>query len=326
MLVLSAADVERLLDLDALVDAVGEAMAELSAGRAVAPPRVVVDVAGADGFLLAMPAFLPAAGALTTKLVSLFPHNADRPAVQGIICCFDPGNGTPVAVMDGSVVTAARTAAGSALASRLLARPDARVVSILGTGVLARSHARALARRTGVEVIQVAGRDPDRAAALAAEVSGELPAGVVAVAAESVEDAVRSADIVCAATHSAEPVVRRDWLRPGTHVNSVGYNPSGTGEVDVATLTGTLLVVESRAAALAEMLEFRAAREAGVPVDTDPAELGELVAGTRLGRTDDEQLTLYKSVGLAVQDAAAAALILESAFSSPAEGTPTVEA
>lgn len=323
MLVLSAADVERLLDLDALVDAVGAAMAELSTGRAVTPPRVAVDVAAADGLLLAMPAFLPKVGALTTKLVSLFPHNADRPAVQAVICCFDPANGTPVAVMDGNVVTAARTAAGSALASRLLARPDARVVSILGTGVQARSHARALARRTGVEVIRVAGRDPDRAAALADELSADLPAGIVAVAADSVEDAVRSADIVCAATHAAEPVVRREWLRPGTHVNSVGHNPSGTGEVDIATVTGALLVVESRAATLDEAIEFRRAREAGVPVDSDPAELGELVAGTRPGRTDDEQLTLYKSVGSAVQDAAAAALILERAFSSPGEGTPT---
>lgn len=313
MLVLSAADVERLLDLDRLVDAVATAMAELSAGRAVTPPRVGVDVAEADGLLLAMPAFLPVAGALVTKLVSLFPHNTDRPTVQAIICCFDPRNGTPVAVMDGTAVTAARTAAGSALAARLLARPDSRVVTIIGTGVLARSHARALARRPGIEAIQITGRDPGRAAALAEELGS---VGIAAVAVGSVEDAVRSADIVCATTHADQPVVHRHWLRPGTHVNSVGYNPGGTGEVDVATLADAFVVVESRAAALADppagAVEFQQACEAGRPVDPDPAELGELVAGTRPGRTDEQQLTLYKSVGLAAQDAAAAALILET--------------
>ena len=326
MLVLSAEDVERLLDLDRLVDAVAAAMAELSTGGAVAPARAVVEVSGEDGLLLAMPAFLPAAGALTTKLVSLFPRNTDRPAVQGVICCFDPANGTPVAVMDGSVITAARTAAASALASRLLARRDARVVSILGTGVLARSHARALARHAGVEVIQIAGRDPARSAALAGELTGEL-AGIVPIVAGSMEDAVRSADIVCATTHSADPVVHRDWLRAGTHVNSVGHNPAGRGEVDLATVAEALVVVESRTAALAEAIEFRLARDAGLPAEgIVHAELGELVAGTRPGRAGDDQITLYKSVGHAVQAAAAAALVLERAFSSPGEGSPTVEA
>ena len=316
MLVLSAADVERLLDLDRLVDAVAVAMAELSAGRAVMPPRTIMEVIGEDGLLGVMPAYLPATGALVTKLVSLFPNNIDRPAVQAIICCFDPKDGTPVAVMDGASVTSARTAAGSALASRLLARPDSRVVTIIGTGVQARSHAGALARRVGIEVIQIVGRDPARAAALVDELTA---AGIAAVAAESVEDAVRSADIVCATTHADQPVVRREWLRPGTHINSVGFNPDGAGEVDAATVAEALLVVESREAALAEAVELQQAPDVH-------AELGELVAGTRPGRTDDHQLTLYKSVGLAVQDAAAAALILESALSSPAAGTPSVEA
>jgi alanine dehydrogenase len=303
MLVLSAADVERLLDLDRLVDALAAAMADLSAGRAVMPPRLVMEVTGEDGYLGAMPAYLPAAGALTTKLVSLFPGNTDRPAVQAIICCFDPHNGTPVAVLDGTSVTAARTAAGSVLATHLLARPDSRVVTIIGTGVLARSHARAMARRPGLEIVRIAGRDRDRAAALAAELATE---GIAAVAVASVEDAVRSADIVCATTHADRPVLRREWLRPGTHVNSVGYNPSGAGEVDAATVADALVVVESREAALAEAVELRG-------VDDVHAELGELVAGTRPGRSDDQQLTLYKSVGLAVQDAAAAALILDRA-------------
>jgi ornithine cyclodeaminase/alanine dehydrogenase-like protein (mu-crystallin family) len=316
MLVLSAADVERLLDLDRLVDAVENAMIELSAGRAVAPPRMAANVAEQDAMLAAMPAYLPAAGALTAKLVTLFPHNTDRPTHQAVICCFDPRYGTPVAVMDGSAITAARTAAGSALATRLLARPDARRVSIIGTGVQARSHARALARRAGLEEMQIAGRDPVRAAALAEELTA---AGIPAVAALSIEDAVRSADIVCATTHADQPVVRRPWLRSGTHVNSVGYNTAGPGEVDGATLEDAFVVVESRAAALGEppagAVEFRGARDRDVPLEERYAELGELAAGTRTGRTDDEQLTVYKSVGVAVQDSAAAALVWELARS-----------
>jgi ornithine cyclodeaminase len=265
-----------------------------------------------------MPAFLPSAGALTTKLVSLFPENADRPTHQAVICCFDPDTGTPVALMDGTYVTATRTAAGSALATQVLARRDSAVVSVIGTGVQARAHADALSRLPGVQMLQIAGRHPEKVAALAEDLADR---GISVTAVASLEDAVRSADIVCAATHSDQPVVRRDWLRPGTHVNSVGYNLAGSGEVDIATVRDALVVVESRAAVLAAppsgAVELRRALEAGA-IDADHiyAEIGELVAGDRPGRTDDTQLTLYKSVGVAVQDAAAAALVLEAARNS----------
>jgi alanine dehydrogenase len=146
MLVLSRTDVVSLLDLDRLVDAVAAAMADLSAGRASMPQRVAASVIARQGLLAAMPAFVPSTGALMTKLVSVFSENYDRPTHQAIICFFDPDDGTPVALMDGSYVRAVRTAAGSALATRLLARPDARAVSVIGTGVQARAHARALAR------------------------------------------------------------------------------------------------------------------------------------------------------------------------------------
>jgi ornithine cyclodeaminase/alanine dehydrogenase-like protein (mu-crystallin family) len=217
--------------------------------------------------------------------------------------------------MDGEHITATRTAAGSALATRLLARPAASVVSIVGTGVQARSHAYALSRLNGIAVIQVTGRDPSRAAALADELHG---AGIAASAAASIEDAVRTADVVCVATHAAEPVIRRGWLNPGTHVNSVGYNASGAGEIDVDTIRDALLVVESRASALAPPpsgpIELHNAISTGaINAEHIHAEIGELVAGDRPGRTDDTQITLYKSVGIAVQDAAAAALVLANA-------------
>jgi ornithine cyclodeaminase len=314
MLVLSASDVEALLDLDRLVEALEAAMVDISAGRASMPSRVAADVASRRAMMAAMPAFLPSAGALTTKLVSLFPENTDRPTHQALICCFDPDTGTPVAVMDGTYVTATRTAAGSALATRLLARADAEVVAVIGTGVQARAHARALTRLPGMKVVQVAGRDPSKVARL---VAGLAEVGVAGEAASSIEDAVSSADVVCLATHADEPVVRRGWLRPGTHINSVGYNSAGAGEVDADTIRHAVVVVESRAAALAAppsgAVELRRAIEAGLIDAEHLAEIGEIATGRARGRTSGDQLTLYKSVGVAVQDAAAAALVLHAA-------------
>ena len=304
MIVLSQDEVRELLDLDELVDALAAAHQDLSAGVASMPPRIAALVPEQEGLLGVMPAYLPSAG-LACKLVTLFPHNRDRETHQAVICIFDPDNGTPLALMDGTFITATRTAAGSALATRLLAREDAKVLALIGTGVQARSHARALPRVREFTEIRVAGRDRARAEALAAEI------GTTARAVDSYEEAIRGADVVAATTHAREPVVQREWLAPGAHVNSVGLNPIGR-EVDVQTVADSVLVVESRESALAPP-------PAGAPdlAGIDPAhvhaELGELVAGTRPGRTSPEQITLYKSVGVAVQDAAAAALVLAAA-------------
>ena len=314
MLVLSAAEVSALLDLDELVEALRSAMIDLSAGRASVPPRVAALVPERDAMLAAMPAYLPSAGALASKLVSLFPGNREQPTHHALICCFDPATGAPAAVLDGGYLTAARTAGGSALATRLLARPDARDVTVVGTGVQAQAHARALARLPGVRTVRIAGRDPARAAALADSLAGS---GIPAQADASVEAAVRAAGIVCTTTHSASPVLRREWLRPGTHLNSVGYNTSGDGELDTATIRDALVVVESRASALApppagavELL--RAIGRQALDAD-QVAEIGQIAAGTAAGRTGADQLTVYKSVGVAAQDAAAAALVLAAA-------------
>src|SRR5437762_6874424 len=164
MLFLSRADVEELLDLDELVGALAAAHADLSRGAASMPPRSAALVEERNALLGVMPAFLPSAG-LACKLVTLFPHNRDRHTHQALICVFDPENGTPLAVMDGTHITAARTAAGSALATRLLARADSRVLAILGTGVQAHAHARAIPRVRPIEEIRIAGRDPARAQA-----------------------------------------------------------------------------------------------------------------------------------------------------------------
>src|SRR5690242_17952532 len=168
VIVLSQEDVEELLDLDALVDALADAHRELSEGRASMPPRIAA-FAEQNGLLGAMPAYLPSAG-LACKLVSLFPENRDRHTHQALIAVFDQTNGTPIALMDGTYITATRTAAGSALATRLLAREDARVLAILGAGVQARTHADALRRVRQFDEVRVASRDPNRAAALADDI------------------------------------------------------------------------------------------------------------------------------------------------------------
>ena len=314
VLVLTKADVEGLLDLDALREAVARGLADLSAGRASMPTRIAAQIAERDAILAAMPAYLPSAGALTTKLVSLFPRNTDRPTHQAVIVAFDAANGTPLALLDGESITALRTAACSALATDLLARRDARTLAIVGTGVQARSHLDAVRRVRPFGRVLVAGRDPRKAEQLAMRASAP---GSPITAIVHVEQAVREADVVCLCTHSAEPALRREWLRDGAHVNSVGYNTAGR-EVDEATVVDARLVVESRAAVLAPPPGgcndiAWPIRDGKIEAGHIHAELGEIVSGARPGRADEREITLYKSVGVAVEDAAAAALVLRLA-------------
>jgi alanine dehydrogenase len=283
MLVLSRRDVETLLDLDELIDALAHAHAELSAGHASIPPRIAAFAPA--GLLGAMPAYLPSAG-LGCKLVSLFPQNTDRDTHQAAIMLFEPDNGSPLALLDGTYITAMRTAGAAALSAKLLAREDAKVLAVLGTGVQGRAAVEMFPRVRAFTEVRVAGR-------------GEF------------EDAVRGADVVAATTAAEEPVVRSEWLSPGTHVTSVGYHPPGS-ELDPA-------IVERAGVVCVELRESSfAAPPAGAVelagVDPEQAvELGELVAGSRPGRGSDAEITLYKSVGVAIQDLAAAALVLRAA-------------
>jgi alanine dehydrogenase len=295
--VLSRADVERALDLDALVFALADAFAALSAGRASMPPRTGVEVPD-RGSVLLMGAHAHGAETVTAKLVSLFPGH--DPAHQAAIVVFDAPTGTPVALMDGDAITAARTAAGSRLATRLLARHDAAVLALVGTGVQGEAHLRALLRERDWDEVRIAGRRPEAARALAERLGG--------VAAASIEAALRGADVVCVATAATEPVLRREWLATGAHVNSVGYTTAGR-ELDEATVRDARVAVESRESALAPPPAGSGDLE-GAEVH---AELGELIAGTRPGRSRPDELTLYKSVGVALEDDAAAGLALRGA-------------
>jgi alanine dehydrogenase len=317
MRVLTRKDVESLLDLDQLINALADAMADVSAGSTSLPPRVAALVPEVDGFLGAMPGYVPTIGVLETKLVSVFPNNEERglPSHQALIVAFDPETGTPQALMDGTYITAVRTAAASALSTRLLARPDASTLAIIGTGVQARAHSQAVPRVRSITDIRIAGRNPEKAARVAEEISSETDATVRAM--PSAQEAVQGADIVCATTHASSPVIDRQWLPPGVHVTSVGVNRDGP-EIDAATVADALVVVESREAALAPFPAGAAdltfpIRDGVITPDHIHAELGELVTGARAGRTSDDQITLYKSVGIAAEDAAAAALVLRAA-------------
>lgn len=317
MLVLGRSQVEALLDMDTLIDALAAAMTDLSAGRASSPDRVAALVPERDAFLAAMPGCVPSAGVLMSKLVSVFPHNAGTPLPthQALIVVFDPDTGEPVALLDGTAITAARTAAGSALSARLLAREDASVLAILGTGAQARSHAGAMCRVRPIRHIRVAGRDETKAAALARALAAELQLPVEAV--PTYAQALDGADIAAATTHATDPVIRRTWLTPGVHVTSVGFNPAGR-EIDDATISEALVCVESRQAALAPFPAGSSdlllpIRDGVITADHVHAEIGELLTGSKPGRSSRDQITLYKSVGVAAQDAAAAALVVAAA-------------
>ena len=298
MLLLSRADVRELLDLDLLLQALERAFVALSAGSASVPPRIAASTE--RGLLAAMPGY--ADGVLETKLVSVFAENRDLPSHQATISLFDDQTGQPLALMDGTEITAVRTGASSAVSTRALAKPDARVLAVLGAGVQGRSHVAAARRVRNFDEVRVASRAVERARELAGEVGGD--------AVESFEEAVRGADVVCACTDASEPVLTADWLSPGMHVTSVGASRDGP-ELDRATVTAGLLVVESRVA----FEPYPAGAHELQGLDPESAvELGEILAGTREGRTSPEQITVYKSMGHAVEDAAAAGLVYRRAL------------
>ena len=300
MLVLSRADVRRLLDLDQLLDALERAFVELSGGRASVPPRIAAETQ--RGLLAAMPGY--ADGILETKLVSVFPgnHELGLPSHQATIALFDDATGTPLALMDGTEITAVRTGAASAVATRALARPDARVLAVLGAGVQARSHIDAATRVREFAEVRVASRSAEHSRALADEVGG--------TACASFEEAVAGADVVCACTDAGQPIVGAELLERGMHVTSVGASRDGP-ELDPAIMRAGLLAVESRVAF--EPYPAGAHELQGLDPN-DAVELGEILAGTREGRTSPEQITIYKSMGHAVEDAAAAGLVYRRAL------------
>jgi len=296
---LDEAAVRRLLRLEDVIPLMERALADFSAGRVVQPVRTVVPVEAHGGFLFVMPASTP--DAVGAKLVTLYPGNRELPSHHARVVLFRPQTGEPLATMDGTAITEVRTAAVSAVATQHLARAEASTLAILGTGVQAHSHLEAL--RLVREFREVRVWSPTRAATFA-RAHGVVAAG-------SAEEAVRGADVVVTVTTAREPVLRGAWLEPGAHVNAIGAPRPDWRELDDEVLGRARIYVDSRAAAETESGDIRAALQAGAEI---AGELGAVIAGTAEGRTSDDEVTLFKSLGMAVEDIATAEHVRRLAF------------
>jgi alanine dehydrogenase len=292
---LDEAAVDRLLRMDEVIPAMERALADFSSGNVVQPVRTMIPVSEHRGFLGLMPAYTGTA--LGTKLVAFYPHNTHVPTHHATILLFKPETGEPLVTMDGRLITEMRTAAVSAVATEHLAISDASVLAIIGSGVQARSHLEALRLVRSFREIRV--WSPRRAAAFARE------HGIRAAA--SAEEAVRGADVVVTATTSSTPVLSGEWLAPGVHINAVGAPRPDWRELDDKVLQRARIYVDSREAAIKESGDVIAAGEIF-------AEIGEVAAGTKPGRRSAEEVTLFKSLGLAVEDVATAELVYYKAL------------
>jgi ornithine cyclodeaminase/alanine dehydrogenase-like protein (mu-crystallin family) len=301
-LMLNETEVQRLLDPDMLLDALAEGFKALSEGHVDAPKRIGVTVPD-TGLLLSMPAYQQGRE-ITVKLVSVFHdnHRFGIPSHQAIICLFDAQTGSPLSFMEGSYITALRTAGAAALSTQQLARTDSHVLAIIGAGVQGRSHLKMLPRVRQFSEIRIASAHYEHAEQLASADSR-------ARAVESIEQAVRGADVVCLCTHSGEPVISYEWLSPGMHITSIGYSPPG-GEVDPKVIEHGHLFVETRMAF--EPPPAGCGELAGFDRSTG-TELGEVLLGQAPGRRSQDEITVYKAMGHACEDMAAASLVYRRA-------------
>jgi ornithine cyclodeaminase len=304
-LVLDQVQVEELLTMPECIELMQETLVALARGELYQPLRSVVRPPGADGFMGLMPAHRggekPAFG---LKVVCIFPGNPARglDAHQGAVLLFDGDTGEVRAMVNASAITAIRTAAVSAVATRALARDGARTLAILGAGVQAKSHVEAMRALHSWERVVVWSRTREHAEQLGVEV------------ADTAEKALRDADVVCTTTTAREPVVRREWLKEGAHVNAVGSSIPTTRELDTATMADAALFVDRRESTLNEAGDYLfPAGEGAIGPEHIRAELGEVLAGSAEGRRSPDELTVFKSLGLAVEDLACAQFLLQRA-------------
>jgi alanine dehydrogenase len=309
--ILSATDVKASIDMPMAITAMRAAFGQLASGQAVLPQRVGLDTPA--GVSLFMPGFLPADDVAAAKMVSVFPGNAARglPPIHAVVLVIDPGSGVPRALMDGTYLTALRTGAVGGLATDLLARKDARVAALFGAGAQARTQLEALLVVREIEEVRVVAGTQDEAEAFAEEMAALH--GVV-VRACGVAEAVRGADIIVAATSSATPVFPGELLEPGMHVTGVGSFTPQMRELPPELPARATVVIDEIDASREEAGELIDAVERGLwSWGAVHAELGEIVNGTRRGRGSADEITFFKSVGVAVQDVAVAARVLERA-------------
>ncbi len=317
MLILNAADVRRALPMRETIEAMKRAYAALSAGQANIPLRTSLPIPAQNATALFMPAFVSEMdgeeSALTLKIVTLFPHNvpAGLPFIHAAVLVLDAQNGKTLALLEGGTLTAIRTGAGGGAAADLLARAESRTVALFGAGVQARTQLEAVCAVRNIEKVWIHALLPEQVEAFIAEMRSRVSATLVPAA--TPRQALAEADIVCAATTTTTPLFEDADLRPGTHITGVGSYTPAMIEIPPAIVARARVVVDSRAASQAEAGEIIRAAEQGLFDWQNAAELGEIVLGTQTGRTSPEQITFFKSVGVAVQDALAAQLALKNA-------------
>ena len=329
LLILTHSEVEQLLPTSECIAVMGAALAALARGEADQPLRTIFKPDRVKGVMAMMPAFLSAgtsAAMLTRgllpsdspmfglKAICVFPGNAARglDAHQGGVMLFDGTTGVPLALVNASAITAIRTAAVSALATSVLAREDAAELAIIGAGVQARTHLSAMACVRPIKRARIVGGRFESAQKFAKEMQPQFPFPVEPV--ETAEASVRDADLIVTATTAREPVVQRDWISPGAHINAIGTFSPNAREIDTATMAAATLFCDARESVLNEAGDYLlAAQEGAIGPDHIRAELGEVLIKTRPGRTSRDEITLFKSLGLAIEDLAAAAHVYRKA-------------
>lgn len=314
MLVIDRDEIRHLLPMERCVDLMAEALAALARDEAVNPLRSGIAVAGGQGVLVLMPAALGRRGAFGAKVLSVFAGNRSigLESHQGLVVLFEPEHGQPVAVMDASEITAIRTAAVSAVATRALSNERAGDLAIIGSGTQARAHLEAMRAVRAITRVRAWSPNRDRLLAFAEEAAESV--GLTIEPAASAQEAVEGADLVCTVSAAMEPVLQGEWLADGAHVNAVGSSVPTAREVDGETIRRSRVFVDRRESAMNESGDLLSAfREGLVDEDHIVAELGDVLIGSAQGRRQPDEITLFESLGLAVEDLAAASFVASAA-------------
>lgn len=314
MLILTASDVRRALPMSAAIETQKRAYAALVSGDVALPLRILIQTPAQNAVTLFMPARV--SGDLGAKIVSVFPNNAQKglPMIHGVVILIDSDTGQPAALMDATYLTALRTGAASGAATDLLARPDSAVAAVFGAGAQARTQLEAVCAVRSIKQAWIYDRNPEAAQRMAAELAGRNPIPSDLRVASTPHEAVSRADIICTATTSTTPVYDGRDVKPGAHVNGIGAYTPAMQENDTELVRRALVVIDSRESALAEAGDLIIPLKAGlIGEDHIHGELGEIITGRKPGRTSPDQITFFKSCGIAVQDVVAGAETLRRA-------------
>src|SRR5689334_2803742 len=316
ILILDSRQIRELLPMTECIELMADALTALARGEVFQPLRTIIRPPEARGLLGLMPAFRAGSrGAFGMKAICVFPENPakGKDAHQGAVMLFSRETGEMLALMNASEITAIRTAAASAVATRLLAREDAQQLAIIGAGVQARTHLTALSTVRPIKHARIACRNIAHAEELARAMQSQLSFPIEPVLTN--EEAVRGADLIVTATSSQEPVINRDWISPGAHVNAIGTHSPNAREIDGATMAAARIFTDRRESALNEAGDYLlAAKDGLINADSIAGEIGELLVGTGAGRNSVDEITVFKSLGLAIEDVACGEFLYEKAL------------